>query len=187
MSRLATARYRLSPLAPGDRRDLFAHLSDPATVEHLDIAPMADLEAADAMIAWAGALPDNGSAWWAIRDGAGDFVGTAGLIVTERRRGSRGEVSYNVVRPRWRQGVMGEVLPALLAHGHAALGLRRLDALVTPGNLASAALLSRFGFQLEGTMRDHGFWKGRFWDQHLYARLADDQPGLEKPSTSRML
>ena len=103
MSRLATARYRLSPLAPGDRRDLFAHLSDPATVEHLDIAPMADLEAADAMIAWAGALPDNGSAWWAIRDGAGDFVGTAGLIVTERRRGSRGEVSYNVVRPRWRR------------------------------------------------------------------------------------
>ena len=174
MSRLSTASYQLSPLAPADRQELFAHLSDPATVEHMDIAPMADLAAADGMIAWAAALPDNGGAWWAIRDGAGDFVGTAGLIVAERRRGSRGEVSYNVVRPRWRQGIMGEVLPALLAHGHGALGLRRIEALVTPGNLASAALLERFGFRLEGALRDHAFWKDRFWDQQLYARLADD-------------
>lgn len=174
MSRIATARYRLSPLAPGDRDDLFAHLSDPATVEHMDIAPMADLAAAEAMIAWAAGLADNGSGWWAIRDGAGDFVGTAGLIVAERIRGSRGEVSYNVVRPRWRQGIMREVLPALLAHGHVALGLRRIEALVTPGNLASAALLERFGFRLEGALRDHAFWKDRFWDQQLYARLADD-------------
>lgn len=173
MSRISTARYQLSPLAPGDRQDLFAHLSDPETVEHMDIPPMADLAAAEAMIAWAAGLADD-SAWWAIRDGVGDFVGTAGLIVSERRRGSRGEVSYNVVRPRWRQGIMGELLPALLAHGHVALGLRRIEALVTPGNLASAALLERFGFRLEGALRDHAFWKGRFWDQQLYARLAED-------------
>jgi RimJ/RimL family protein N-acetyltransferase len=45
--------------------------------------------------------------------------------------------------------------------------------MVTPGNVGSAALLERHGFVLEGTLRDHAYWKGRFWDQWLYARLAD--------------
>ena len=48
--------------------------------------------------------------------------------------------------------------------------------MVTPGNIASAALLGRFGFRLEGTLRDHAFWRGRFWDQQLYARLWGDCP-----------
>ena len=69
---------------------------------------------------------------------------------------------------------MAEVLPAILAYGHTAAGLHRIEALVTPGNTPSAALLGRFGFNREGTLRDYGFWKGRFWDQWLYARIADE-------------
>ena len=110
-----------------------------------------------------------------MRDRDGRFVGTAGIVIGDRTRGSRGEVSYNVVRPRWRQGIMAEVLPLVLDHGFHILGLHRIEAMVTPGNLPSAALLERFGFRLEGTLRDHGFWKGRFWDQRLYARLWGDR------------
>jgi ribosomal-protein-alanine N-acetyltransferase len=171
---LATANLRLAPLVSTDRADLFAHLSDAATVEFMDIPPMADLTAADAMIDWAAGLAVSGGAWWAMRDTTGTFVGTAGIVVHERHRGARGEVSYNVVRRRWRNGVMTEALPAIVAHAHGPLGLRRLEALVTPGNVASGALLRRFGFRCEGLLRDYGWWKDRFWDQELYARLADD-------------
>jgi ribosomal-protein-alanine N-acetyltransferase len=171
---LATANFELRPLADDDRDDLFAHLSDAATVEFMDIAPMADVAAAEAMIAWATGLATSGEGvWWAIRDRAGAFVGTAGLAGLVRERGSRGEVSYNVVRARWRRGVMAEVLPAVLDYGFGVLALHRLEAMVTPGNVGSAALLERHGFVLEGTLRDHAYWKGRFWDQWLYARLAD--------------
>ena len=52
--------------------------------------------------------------------------------------------------------------------------LRRIEALVTPGNRASAVLLERFRFNREATLRDHAFWKDRFWDQWLYVRLAYD-------------
>ncbi|MGZ6015480.1 MAG: GNAT family N-acetyltransferase [Phenylobacterium sp.] len=110
---------------------------------------------------------------WAIRDRAGVFVGTAGFNTLVRERGARGEIAYDVVRPRWRTGVMAEVLPAALDHGFRTLGLRRIEAMVTPGNEASAALLERHGFLREGMLRDHAFWKGRYWDQWLYARLAD--------------
>ena len=171
----ASANYRLTPLGPDDRADLLAHLGDPETVAFMDIAPMPDLAAADVMIAWAGGLTASGGVWWAMRDRDGRFVGTAGIVIGDRTRGSRGEVSYNVVRPRWRQGIMAEVLPLVLDHGFHILGLHRIEAMVTPGNLPSAALLERFGFRLEGTLRDHGFWKGRFWDQRLYARLWGDR------------
>jgi len=171
---LATANYRLAPLSPADRDDLFAHLSDPATVEHMDIDPLADVAAADAVIAWAMGLAGAGDGVrWAIRDRSGAFVGTAGFNALVRQRGSRGEVAYDVVRARWRRGVMAEVLPALLAHGFGALGLRRIEAMVTPGNAGSAALLERHGFAREAVLRDYAFWKGRYWDQWLYARLTD--------------
>jgi len=170
---LATANYRLAPLSPADRDDLFAHLSDAATVEHMDIEPLADLAAADAVIAWAMGLSGSGDGMrWAIRDRDGAFVGTAGFNALVRERGARGEVAYDVVRARWRHGVMREVLPALLAHGFGPLGLRRIEAMVTPGNTPSAALLEGHGFLREAVLRDYAFWKGRYWDQWLYARLA---------------
>jgi ribosomal-protein-alanine N-acetyltransferase len=171
---LATANYRLAPLSRRDSFDLLAHLSDAATVEHMDIEPLADLAGADAVIAWATALAAAGDGVrWAIRDKSGGFVGTAGFNALVRERASRGEVAYDVVRPRWRQGVMTEVLPIVLAHGFGAFGLHRIEAMVTPGNAGSAALLERHGFRREGVLRGYAFWKGRFWDQWLYARLAD--------------
>jgi ribosomal-protein-alanine N-acetyltransferase len=170
---LATANYVFSPLASGDGADLLAHLSDPRTVEHMDIAALTDLAGAEAIIAWATGLATSGDGVrWAIRDRTGAFVGTAGFNSLVRERGSRGEIAYDVVRPRWRQGVMAEVLPAVLAYGFGTLGLRRIEAMVTPGNAASAALLERHGFVREAVLRDYAIWKGRYWDQWLYARLA---------------
>ena len=88
---LSTANYELRALTRGDRADLFAHLSDPRTVEHMDIEPLADVEGADAIIAWAMGLATSGDGVrWAIRDRDGYFVGTAGFNAPVRERGSRG-------------------------------------------------------------------------------------------------
>lgn len=173
-SSLYTANYVLTPLSVDDRADLLAHLSDPQTVAHMDIEPLADLAGAYEIIAWALRLAASGEGVrWAIRDRRGAFVGTAGFNSLVRERGSRGEIAYDVVRPRWRTGVMAEVLPVVLDRGFGVLGLHRIEAMVTPGNAASAALLETHGFAREGTLRDHAFWKGRYWDQWIYARLAD--------------
>ena len=175
MIRLSTERFDLAPLRPSDRRDLFAHFSDPATVEFMDIAPMTAIAQADDTIAWAtGLLERDAGLRWAIRDRARAFVGTIGFNSVVREHGSRGEIGYDTVRARWRQGVMGEVLPAVIGYGFTALELHRIEATVTPGNVASAALLQRHGFRREGLLRGHGCWKGAFQDVELFARLATD-------------
>lgn len=173
--RLSTARFALEPLQRSDRDDLFAHFSDPATVEYMDIDPLADISGADETIAWASRLLDTGDGVrWAIRDEARALAGTIGFNNLVREHGSRGEVGYDVVRARWRQGVMTEVLPAVVGYAFETLGLRRVEAMVTPGNAASAALLVSQGFRLEGLLRDYGQWRGQFWDQQVFARLAND-------------
>jgi ribosomal-protein-alanine N-acetyltransferase len=172
---LASANYQLTPLSRSDRADLFAHFSDAVTVEYMDIEPLAEVADADAVIAWASGLAVSGNGIrWAIRDRTGAFVGTAGFNALVRARGSRGEVAYDVVRARWRHGVMTEVLPVVLRYGFKSLGLHRIEALVTAANAGSAALLERHEFAREGVLRDYAYWKGRYWDQWLYARLADD-------------
>lgn len=173
----ATADFDLSPLREGDGADLLAHFADPRVVEFMDIDPVAGLDEAVAIVGWATSQRAAGhGVRLAIRDRAsGAFVGTCGFNSLTLARGRRGEIAYDLGVAWWGRGVMGQILPHLIDMGFQALDLHRLEALVTPGNQRSCALLERHGFCREGLLRDHGFWKGGFQDQLLFARLV--QPG----------
>jgi ribosomal-protein-alanine N-acetyltransferase len=49
--------------------------------------------------------------------------------------------------------------------------MKRVEAMVTPGNERSCALLEASGFKREGLLKQYGFWKGQFWDQLMYGRV----------------
>lgn len=172
---LQAGPYRLTPLAESDIRDLLALFADPAVVEFMDIDPLESLAEARDIVAWARelALRERGLRWSIRRAGQAALIGTVGFNLLEMERGRRGEIAYDLARAEWGRGVMSEILPHVLDFGFGRLGLRRLEAMVTVGNARSCALLERHGFACEGTLRDHAYWKGRFWDQLIYARLAD--------------
>lgn len=172
---LQAGAYSLSPLARGDARDLLALFSDPEVVEFMDIDPLRGLDEARDIIDWARELAGRGAGlrWSIRRAGEGRVIGTCGFNAIELERGRRGEVAYDLARAEWGRGVMAEVLPHVMAFGFEALGLRRLEAMVTVGNGRSCALLERQGFHREGLLRDHAWWKGRYWDQLIYGRVAD--------------
>ena len=171
--RLHTARFVLSPLCMADAGDFFAPLSDPAVVEFMDIEPLVDVDQAEGIISWAEDIRTAGVGLrWSVRDNRGGaFVGSCGFNSLIWERGCRGEVAYDVARRRWGERVMDEVLPPVLDFGFRTLGLRRVEAMVTVGNNPSSRLLERHGFEREGLLREHAFWKDRFWDQLIYARL----------------
>lgn len=170
---LITPRFVLKPLTPADAEEFHLHLSDPAVVEFMDIEPHLHIDQTLEVIAWSASIRAMGTGVrWAIRDSAdGALIGTAGFNALVWERGCRGEVAYDIARRSWGQRVMDEVMPPVLAFGFRTLGLRRVEAMVTAGNDPSCRLLERHGFQREGVLRDHGFWKDRFWDQVVYARL----------------
>ena len=173
--RLEIAGFVLAPLCDADIDDLFAHFGDARVTEFLDIEPVEARFQTWDVIDWANGVREAGTGVrWAIRDEAGGFVGTCGFHRLTYLQARRGEVGYDLDHARWGQGVMGRILPELLAFGFDALGLHRIEALVTPGNDRSCRLLERHGFEREGRLRDYGQWRGRYWDQILFARLRDE-------------
>ena len=167
---LRAGSFDLTPLCAADAPDVLAEFSDPRVVEWMDIDPLHDLDEANLIIGWAvDQLALGAGLRWAIRErDSGSFVGTCGFNRIIVERGRRGEIAYDLM-PDWQgRGAMGEVLPAAIEFGFGRLALHRLEALVTPGNQRSCALLERHGFVREGVLAGYGFWKGRYWDQIVY-------------------
>ena len=172
--RIRTADYWLTPLTDGDIDDLFRHFADPEVTAYLDLAPIEARFQTWDVIDWAAAVRADGTGVrWTIRDADGAFVGTCGFHLLTYLRARRGEIGYDLARSRWGRGVMAQVMPAVLKFGFDVLDLRRIEAMVTPGNERSMRLLERHGFAREGVLRDYGFWRDRFWDQVLFSRLRD--------------
>lgn len=73
----------------------------------------------------------------------GQVVGFAGLVHPGGQ--AEAEIKYALHRAHWGRGLASEVVPALLAHGARAHGLRRIIATVAPGNLASQRVLAKAG------------------------------------------
>lgn len=172
-----TAGYVLRPICEAEAADLLAHFSHPDVIEYLDVEPFKDDADVARLFAWAGEIRETGTGVrWSIRDqdAPGDFAGTCGFHRLDYSQGRRGQIGYDLHPDRWGQGVMAEVLPAMLEFGFGALGLHRIEAMVTPGNDRSVSLLQKHGFKREGLLRDYAYWRGAFQDQLLFSRLASD-------------
>lgn len=81
------------------------------------------------------------------------------------------ELGYWIGRRHWGNGVMGQVVAAFWPLAMRELRLYRLFARVVAENEASARLLQRQGFELEGRMRNAVFKHGQLADSLLFARV----------------
>jgi ribosomal-protein-alanine N-acetyltransferase len=77
-------------------------------------------------------------------------------------------IGYDLSRPYWRRGIMHEVLQAVIQFGFHTAHVERIQALVMPGNTASARLLEKLGFQDQGILKEYAFFKGRHQDLHNF-------------------
>jgi ribosomal-protein-alanine N-acetyltransferase len=174
--RLDIAGYVLAPLCDADIDEVFAHFSDPQVTEFLDIEPVEARFQTWDVIDWAEGVRAAGTGVrWSIRDGEGVFLGTCGFHRLTYLQARRGEIGYDLGVAHWGRGVMRQILPALLAFGYGLLDLHRIEALVTPGNARSCQLLERHGFEREGLLKGYGQWRGRYWDQMLFAAIGRGQ------------
>jgi len=85
-------------------------------------------------------------------DGTRRIIGSCGFHAPPGPDG-RVEVGYRVEPPYRRQGVASEVVRALFDWAHAQ-GVDRFQASVSPGNVASLAVIGRLGFRQTGVQMD---------------------------------
>ena len=81
------------------------------------------------------------------------------------------EIGYWIAEPFWGMGIATIAARRASEYGFSTLGLERIEAAVFEWNPASARVLEKSGYMLEGRRRNSILKDGRLIDSLLYARL----------------
>jgi [ribosomal protein S5]-alanine N-acetyltransferase len=87
------------------------------------------------------------------------------------------DIGYEVSPDHWGHGYATEAARAIVHFGFAELKVHRIWAWCITDNLASARVLEKIGFKLEGRLRDKEYFKGRWWDTLTYGILENEWHG----------
>jgi len=102
----------------------------------------------------------------------GQVVGHCGLWQNERVRLAHGGSLAIGVAPRWQgKGVGSRLLAAALEVADNWMALRRVELTVYIDNAPALALYRKFGFEVEGELRDYAVRDGRLANVYTMARL----------------
>jgi ribosomal-protein-alanine N-acetyltransferase len=112
---------------------------------------------------------------FAIRDANDKMIGAVGADNLEPGAAHRTEIGYWLAKPYWGQGIMTDVVGTYTQYAFAELQLLKLVAHVFEFNIASARVLEKNGFKLEGHLRKHFQKDGRLLDARLYGLLKEDR------------
>lgn len=108
---------------------------------------------------------------WAIRNAEGYLIGSIGLHDFQVGKSHKAELGYWIAKPYWNQGIATKGVKSICEYGFGEFGLIRITAHVFDFNTASARVLEKADFQLEGTLRNHYKKDGKIFDCKLYARV----------------
>src|SRR5262245_43179241 len=100
----------------------------------------------------------------------GAAAGGIGVHLGEDVHRHAATVGYWLGEEFWGRGIMTEAVTAVTNFCFKNFPLRRISAEVFANNLASARVLEKAGFILEGRLRNHVLKDGKLLDSLLYAR-----------------
>lgn len=110
-------------------------------------------------IRWAITLNDNNQ-----------LIGTCGFHAIEAEH-YKAEIGYELHPNYWGQGIMTEVIGAVIRYGFSNMKLNRIEAFYDPRNISSGRVLEKNGFVFEGVLKKRYFEKGEFVDAAISAIL----------------
>jgi ribosomal-protein-alanine N-acetyltransferase len=102
-----------------------------------------------------------------------EAIGSIGLALGQDVHRYTAELGYWLAEPYWGRGIMTQAVRAMSEYAFGELALHRVHAEPFASNPASARVLEKAGFSLEGKMRANAYKDGRSVDQWLYAIVKD--------------
>lgn len=147
---LETARLILRRLEPDDAPFIVALLNEPSYLQNIGDRGVRTLEDAHRYLR-EGPLSMyqrfGFGLWHVSRRSDGSAIGMCGLL--KRDQLPEVDLGYALFPAFWGQGYALEAAAAILRHGMQKFGLRRVLAMVSPGNAASIRVLEALGMRFE--------------------------------------
>lgn len=93
---------------------------------------------------------------------------------------SKAELGYALNKDEHKQkGYMTEAVNIILNYGFNVMGLNRIEACVSPVNMASLSLIKKYGFTQEGYLRKHYVRDGEVQDTLIFSLLKEEYKGMQ--------
>lgn len=96
----------------------------------------------------------------------GTLVGSIGIINIDKHKG---ELGYWLADKHFGKGIMTKAIKEMVSYCTKEIGLKRIFAPVLPHNKASARVLEKNGFELEGILKKYYRKDGKYIDALCYA------------------
>lgn len=176
---LETDRLLLRRMTLDDLGFYLMHFSTPEIIQGSGFPAPADLDAAREELVTYCIKPfeeNTGIRWGIELRGREGLIGTCGLHKWVKESGYRAEVGYDLQPGHWGTGIMKEALTAAIRYAFGTMALNRIELLCFRDNERSRRLAEGLGFRLEGVLREHAFFEGRFIDDLQFALLKQDWP-----------
>ncbi|MBK8686132.1 MAG: GNAT family N-acetyltransferase [Chitinophagaceae bacterium] len=108
--------------------------------------------------------------WAMIQTSDKQMIGYIGLVNIDAEN-DHAEIGYILLPEFQGKGFMHEAMQAVIDFSFEKLGVHRLSGTVDPENTASSKVLEKCGFKLEGHLREHEIFEGRYLDSLIYGLL----------------
>jgi RimJ/RimL family protein N-acetyltransferase len=170
---ITTQRLILRRFRPADAPVLAAYRSDPAVALYQSWdAPFPLLKAESAVAGFMESEPDiPGWFQYAIeRIADRQLIGDVAVRMHDNLK--QAEVGFTLATENQKQGYATEAVRAVLDRLFRLQGLHKVTGECDARNVASAALMERLGFTLEGRLRQQTFIKGEWTDDLIYGVLS---------------
>jgi len=171
---MTTERLVLRKMVATDSKDMLEYFSDEQVMKFYGLSPFESEQEALDEISWYDQIfeTDQGIRW-ALQTNGGKIIGSCGFHNWDQRH-HRAEMGYELSRAYWGQGLMSEVLAAVIDYGFNTLSLNRIQALVEPENAQSLRLLEKAGFRQEGLLAQYEFTSGKYDDLYMCALVKSE-------------
>jgi len=170
---LKTARLLLRRLDKADANEMFFLRSNEDVLRYLGKeAAKSTTEAENFIDVINKSVDENESILWgiALLIERSKIIGTI-CLWNFKKENYRGEIGYVLHPNHWRKGIMKEAILSVIDYGFNVLKLHSIEALLSPGNTASSAVLESTGFVKEGHLKESFYFKGEFDDTVIYSKL----------------
>ncbi len=158
-----------------DLQDFFDYYTDPIVNQYiLAEIPKTLEEARYELNYWRKIFYNNQGIYFAIaRKSDNKMIGSIGLT-THSSYHNKIELSYDMAKEYWRQGIMSKAAQILIKYNFEILRINRLEAVCSTYNEASVRLLEKCGFQYEGCLRQNRYHRGKYVDTYSFGILMQD-------------
>lgn len=167
--KIETNRLRLNQITLDQTDELFLVYGNAEVMKYYDIHKLTNKDQCREIIElYQKRFENNGGIRWGIFLDS-KLIGTCGYNKIVPKRNAT--IGYDLNPTFWNQGFATEAVQSIIDYATVEYEVHRIEAFVTPGNVSSERVLKKCGFEKEGLLRDVHFFKGRFQDQYLYARI----------------